>query len=159
MSANRRQFFKKGTKQMALNWDITKCNEMVELQSETEWPITNAIIWYTIGVDLGEITDKNVGEFYARVKLWEAIQGATLKMYKGDNKTDDTYLSFEDVRKRIGLITNVSDTSRTKFVNKAKRIMTTNRFGHSNQLTQTEIDAILANAKLEAEKKMEGANA
>jgi len=37
--------------------------------------------------------------------------------------------------------------------------MTENRFGHSNQLTQTEIDAILATAKLEAEKKMERANA
>jgi hypothetical protein len=144
---------------MALNWDITKCKEMVELQSETEWPITNAIIWYTIGVDLGEITEKNIGEFYARIKLWEAVQGATIKNYIGNSKTDDTYLSFEDVHKRIGLVSNVSDISRTKFINKVKRIMTENRFGHSNQLTQTEIDAILATAKLEAEKKMEGANA
>ena len=155
MSANRRQFFKKGTKQMALHWDITKCNEMLELQSDTEWPITNALIWLTMGVDLGEITEKNIGEFYARIKLWEAIQGCMIK----DDKLDDVYLSFEDVRKRIGLTTNVSDVSRTKFINRVKRMMTENRFGHSNQLTQTEIDAILANAKLEAEKKMEGANA
>jgi hypothetical protein len=97
---------------MSLNWNIEECSEEIR-NDEGEWPITNALIWATMGVGLGEITEKNAAEFYARVKLSEKLVGQML------NRGPEPYwITAEDVRKRVGLRTNVSNEGRAKWVNR-----------------------------------------
>jgi hypothetical protein len=101
---------------MSLNWDITNCNNYKELQSDTEWGITNTLIWATMSVDMGDITESNYVEFYSRIKALEAVFGALA------NSSDGSYfITIEDVKKRIGLSTNVSDKTTNQFFKKIEK--------------------------------------
>ena len=134
---------------MALNWDITKCNNMEALQSDTEWPVTNAVIWSTLAVEIGDLTEKTVNEFYARVKLWETVNGALT--YTKDGA--DYFITLEDLRKRIGLSTNVSNLPRGKWLKRIERIIAENQWKTTPQLSLNEINAIIFQAHVEAEKE------
>ena len=115
---------------MALNWNV----ENIENYKNVCWivdgdekrmnPVTETLIFATMGVGLGRITDKNVDEFAARFRILERIHGAFL--YKpgpdGDGHVD-WFLDDEDFIAHIGLGCNVSDETRAKwasrlFVNK-----------------------------------------
>jgi hypothetical protein len=78
---------------MSLNWDITKCADPDHLQSEEQWPITNAMIMATMFTGIGKITEDTVGEFHARLVLGRYWQREPLP--------------YAEVRKYIGLTTNV----------------------------------------------------
>ena len=137
---------------MALHWDITKCNEMLELQSDTEWPITNALIWLTMAVDMGKITDTNIGEFYARTKVWEAVTGAMVTKIGDDKDTlEDYFLTFADIHKRIGLSTNVSNVTTTNWFKRITRVMTENRFGTTSRISNNKMKAVYYTAYAEVE--------
>jgi hypothetical protein len=117
---------------MALNWQVDK----IENYKTVCWigedderrmnPVTEALIWGTISVGLGEITDSNVDEFTARFRIIEKIHGPFL--YKTeDGKHVDWLLSDEDFIAHIGLACNVSNETRSKwasrlFVNKQTSI-------------------------------------
>jgi hypothetical protein len=97
---------------MSLDWSVAKvkdwetvtriiADEDVPMQGikkgETVLnPITHSLIFSTMAVGIGEITSENVCEFYTRLKLWDLSRGFA----------EDTP-SFEDVKKHIGLKTNV----------------------------------------------------
>lgn len=104
---------------MSLNWQVDgiKDYKTVCWKEDGEMnPVTNTLIWGTIGVGMGQITDKNVDEFAARFRLLEKIHGAFLyKPAEGGGK-QDWYLSDEDFIAHIGLWCNVSFESRTKWV-------------------------------------------
>ena len=96
---------------MALNWNIEKCKDYKKLSTNKEWPVTDVLIWGTMLVGLGDITEKNYKEFYARFDLIQKLQGAML------NKGKEPYfITAEDVKRRIGLHTNVSAMSRPAFI-------------------------------------------
>lgn len=98
---------------MSLNWDITNVKDFEELQEGEPWSITEAMIFDTIAVGIGRITENNWYEFYARSTVWGKIN---MKPLRGP----DGPLGFtpEDVHRRIGLHTNVSEISRTEFLKK-----------------------------------------
>jgi hypothetical protein len=73
-------------------------------------PVTEALIWHTMGVGIGTISEANCGEFYGRVKLVETLHGPSL--YGPDGPRP---ITAEDVTAHIGLSTNVSKTSRAEF--------------------------------------------
>ena len=99
---------------MSLDWNIGQCENWEELKSDEEWPITDALIWATMSVDLGRITEKNVDEFFTRLRMVEKIHGFLL--YKRDeNKQQISLLTYAAVRRRIGLNTNVVDKSKAYF--------------------------------------------
>ena len=99
---------------MSLDWNIGQCENWEELKSDEEWPITDALIWATMSVDLGRITEKNVDEFFTRLRMVEKIHGFLL--YKRDeNKQQVSLLTYAAVRRRIGLNTNVVDRSKAYF--------------------------------------------
>ena len=99
---------------MSLDWSIVECKNWEELKSDKEWPITDALIWATMSVDLGRITEKNVDEFFTRLRMVEKIHGFLL--YKRDeNKQQVSLLTYAAVRRRIGLNTNVVDKSKAYF--------------------------------------------
>jgi hypothetical protein len=89
-------------------------------------PVTNALIWSTIAVDLGEITETNAGEFFARIRIWETLFGAFLIRAEVDGKRPEgaaAFITETEVSDHIGLSCNVSPVSRTKWLKKVSREM------------------------------------
>jgi len=91
---------------VALTWDITGCKDHEDLLSEENYPTTEAMIFATMGVGIGHITEANWAEFYARMIVAE---------YYGTEFTPAL------IRRYIGLRTNVFPTeTRAKWL---KRVM------------------------------------
>lgn len=103
---------------MSLNWNIEEVtnrmgkdftfperNGEARLNGRTE-----CLIWATMFVDLGEISEKNAKTFYQRLLAWEKINGTIA--------SDDKPTTFQDVKDHIGLSTNVSNRTDTQFAKK-----------------------------------------
>ena len=85
-------------------------------------PVTNVLIWSTMAVGLGSITDKNVDEFAARFRVMERLEGAFLYKPNPEGKGKiDWFLSDEDFIAHIGLVCNVRNETRAKW---AGRVLT-----------------------------------
>lgn len=69
-------------------------------------PVTNSLIWATVGIGIGEITQENVHEFYTRVRIQEALCGAYYRKFV-DGEWQDQLITLEQVKAHIGLRTNV----------------------------------------------------
>ena len=63
-----------------------------------------SIIFSTMAVDMGEITEANLDEYWRRYRLWNRAMGHK-----------DTFLKKSDLRKMIGLRTNVHTTTPTQY--------------------------------------------
>lgn len=64
--------------------------------------ITNALIWMTLAVDIGEITEKTIDEFFVRLSIVERLHGAS---FIEDGKPH--LISYAELQQHIGLRTNV----------------------------------------------------
>lgn len=100
---------------MALHWDLTA----IEAHKTLCWinvregedgkevadinPVTDALIWSTMAVGMGKITDENYEEFYRRTRALASIHGPMLRNSDGGNA-----IALADVRDHIGLKCNVS---------------------------------------------------
>lgn len=92
--------------------------------------LTHAMIFATISVKLGQITEKNANEFYARMKILERLWGPFV--YKMENgEKSDVELTPEDIRAHIGLSTNVIDESRAQFMKAVKNEMDRHAVGYT----------------------------
>lgn len=78
---------------MSLSWDITRCADPDALKTDEAWPMTNFIIFATMGTGIGHLTEANLPEFRARVIVAE---------YLPEDKA-----TIEALRPYIGLRTNV----------------------------------------------------
>lgn len=86
---------------MALTWDATAVRDFDQL-TDDERVTREALIFATMAVGMGEITEDNAQEFYTRLSFWEKVNGA----YRfGDGEA--LYFTPEDVKRFIGLRTNV----------------------------------------------------
>jgi hypothetical protein len=86
-------------------------------------PVTEALIFGTMSIGIGRFTEKNIGEVVARFRIIEKLQGPMLSAK--DKK--DRYITDEEFVAHIGLITNVSEETRSAwarrlFVNKGTSI-------------------------------------
>lgn len=100
---------------MALTWDLgeianwkTTCRLDVRTNDEGEevWtlnPLTDALIWSTMGVGIGKITEDNYEEFYRRMCALAKIHGPMLRNAEGPRG-----ITLAEVRAHIGLTCNVS---------------------------------------------------
>ena len=89
---------------MSLNWDITKVEDSKDLCHNDDGSlsvVTEALIFITIPIEIGEITEKNYEEFWARVRLVELTCGPMCSFPDGPR-----LLTLENVRSHIGLHTN-----------------------------------------------------
>ena len=93
---------------MSLNWDCTKVRDKQEVLEGEEWLKTNAIIFATMAIDMGQITEKNTGEFYSRYKALEFVIGGTL--------AEGVTVTRADIARRVGLSTNVATKTRAQYV-------------------------------------------
>ena len=105
---------------MSLNWDCTKIKDFDTWGwvkdadgDEVLNPITGRLIWLTMVVDMGNITDKNADEFYVRT----CMLNSHFQPGIGEG------LTREDVHRHIGLKTNVCNETRKGFLrNRMKRL-------------------------------------
>jgi hypothetical protein len=132
---------------MSLNWDITSienheelCYEDAidadgnpEINPETEKPfvrlkpLTEALIFATMYLDLGEITEDNYEEFWWRSQLYAVTTGNHMLLRRttdddGNATTEGHDPTLEEIHQHIGLRCNVTDTTTAKFMAKLRTI-------------------------------------
>jgi len=78
-------------------------------------PVTNALIWGCMMIEMGRITEKNYAEFWLRLSMDDGVSGSG-RIYEG--KGGYRSVTLEEVRQHIGLSTNVSTGTKTQFYNK-----------------------------------------
>ncbi len=106
---------------MSLNWDISKVKNADELYKTVEEDgkrvsymgiLTESLIWATIPVGIGTITEKNAEKFFKRLRIVEAAGGNRLVHPDGRRH----YITLEEVRRHIGLSTNASRLNDSEFI-------------------------------------------
>jgi hypothetical protein len=105
---------------MSLNWSLvqikgyeTLCWIPEEGKSRTQRlaPVTETLIFLTMPVGIGQITERNAGEFYARVHAWERVT-----MARRMNRDGETvFITPEQVFAHVGLSTNASSMTKIGF--------------------------------------------
>lgn len=95
---------------MSLDWNVSECT--FDRNSEVHIANAERLIWQTMAVDLGSITEKNLSEWVFRCAVINIL----------NNRINDSFgpVTEKFLRTYIGLRTNVSTTSRAKFMNKCK---------------------------------------
>ena len=102
---------------MPLTWDLTRIRDYkttcwIENEDGTNRlnPVTEALIFMTMSVKLGSITEANADEFYARMHFVEQLGGPFLT-----KKGEPYWITAEDVHAHIGLVCNVTTEPTAKF--------------------------------------------
>jgi len=93
---------------LSLNWDMTKVvntEELYEANGDLK-PVSKAIVFYTMIVDMGEITEKSAREFATRVRMHHQALGSLL--------SNDYKVTLRDIERHIGIKTNVFPQKTTK---------------------------------------------
>ena len=91
---------------MSLNYyysDVANANKVMFDENDMMYPDTQSIIFTTMAIGLGEITEKNWLEFYARMNILERLHGYTS-------------IPLERVKEHIGLSTNVNNETRSQWI-------------------------------------------
>lgn len=96
---------------MSLDWDIAKVKDREQLYppqpNGSMNYITYELIWATMLVDIGEITELNCKKFYNRLMITDAL-------LKDQSRWGE--ISFKDVKNHIGLHTNVTTITDHKWL-------------------------------------------
>lgn len=107
---------------MALHWDIGAIPNFKELchinhrmdENGEEvcdlHPVTDSLIWSTMAVGIGEITEENYELFYRRMVALAKIHGPMLR-----NADGSMAITLADVKAHIGLKCNVSFQNSLEF--------------------------------------------
>jgi hypothetical protein len=109
---------------MALNADYRNIKDFPALYVQKNGEKVLGTVWetlvlYSLLVGLNTITDKNIDEWFFRLKALEILHGPAFRT--GDGKAFDFGLS--DVQRMIGLRTNVTSISRAAFLNNCKQVL------------------------------------
>lgn len=79
-------------------------------------PLTNCLIWATMGIGMGRITEESYGEFWLRMNMIERLNGPYLSKRTADGESwEPRSVTLEEVKAHIGLGTNVSHESWTSW--------------------------------------------
>jgi hypothetical protein len=114
---------------MSLNWNLGKIpnNETVCWNADEMNPITKGLIFQTMAVDLGEITEKNIPEWMFRMAVASKVAGQPMTKCvddgNGGTKLEGFDFTEEDIRQHIGLSTNVCNKSRASFMKKVMQML------------------------------------
>ena len=103
---------------MSLNWSVEDCLDYPSLMAGREYTITEALALSTMITGMNQITFTNAREFYTRIKIVEGVIGS-IAYWKADENTpkENILITAEDIFARIGLETNASPLTKTKFLN------------------------------------------
>lgn len=103
---------------MSLDWDCEKCASPLPADKD-EAGIRTALIWATMAVDLGSITEENVDEWVFRL-LHQKRLGLNY-MYIDDDVKPAEVEGW--VRRWIGMVTNVPTQPRKKWLKRCCEIL------------------------------------
>lgn len=106
---------------MSLNWNLSKIANHETLawtKDGTMNPRTEALIWSTLALDMGEISAKNVDEFWHRLDLYQHAVGPLM-----ENAQGPVYFTRDDVVAHTGLKVNVTTKSRSAWHTRLKNIL------------------------------------
>lgn len=118
---------------MALTWNVEDFPHKVHedgtdaagVQLYSLDRVTEALVFSTMAIDMGEITEKNAQEFYERLYAWERSRGALLRQRENEGAPwTDRYITPADVLEHVGMRTNVVTESTAKFYGKLRRVLT-----------------------------------
>jgi hypothetical protein len=99
---------------MALTFDLMNIENYRETGYDRDGnlrPLTELLIFTTISAGLGEITEKNVEEFYARMVVIHKLHDIGIV-----EDGIERMITPEEVRNHIGLTTNVGNETRAQWV-------------------------------------------
>jgi hypothetical protein len=100
---------------MALHWSITRVKNWKEIADDADQRgITDAIVWATLVYYLGRVTEKNLDEWLFRQEFARRVDD----FYPYCRGADRSTLTRAELKRRIGLETNVVTTSRPAFQRK-----------------------------------------
>lgn len=112
---------------MSLNWELSGIQDWQNVCFE-DWnvktgkgtlsDVTNNLIWACLLLDMGGLKDEAAAlEMAWRFNFVKALGETYWKVWDGE-EDHAWWPSADDLRRHIGLRTNVSQLSRTKFINK-----------------------------------------
>lgn len=150
---------------MSLDWNTTKVQYFKDHPDELWVKIktnfdeyddvnaeTKALIFGSMAVGLGSITNANAPEWYARWKLLEEYDGLYLYRTFGEGTDEKVYLTPEVLLKHINLSTNVSNTTTAAW---CKNFVRPSSFKSENRPTLEQAKAIITVRKMEFNKLIE----
>ena len=85
---------------------------------------TEYLIWSTMAIDMGEITEDTWEEFYSRMHRLELVRGPNVFRYNEDNTRTVFWTTPAVVRAHMGLNTNVSTVKDKKWSERLMGMMT-----------------------------------
>lgn len=139
---------------MSLNYDLSALPPEVAFKGDEIDPITDAIIWYAMFTGMpGELTEKTLPEFIARVQLMEALTGPMLR--DGEGKPHP--LTPEEIMARKGLKTGVTNIGLRHIARGESRAQWLKRFigGRLDDFYRPASAMVKAEARRERAKKAE----
>ena len=109
---------------MALTADYRNIKDFGALHEEKRGEKVLGIVWetlvlYSVAVGLGAVTEKNIDEWFFRLKVLELLHGPAFR--SGTGEPFD--FGRSDVERMVGLRTNVTSISRPAFLNNCKLIL------------------------------------
>lgn len=104
---------------MSLDWNTEKCKPPLP-EGDDDKNLRTTLIWGSLAVDLGSITDKNVEEWMFRLKFQEAIGLDYLSL---GEMSDSPKALRAGLTRWIGLTTNVPTLTRKKWLAKVTGLM------------------------------------
>ena len=85
-------------------------------------PVTYVLIWTAMGIGMREITSDNVAEWIYRKRIQEVgTPGSDIICADSEGNSQERNITDHEIRQHIGLSTNVSNLSFTKWINSQKR--------------------------------------
>lgn len=107
---------------MPLTYNFTEIRDYEDLhKDEFERYVTDAIVWLSMPLGVGTITEDNADLFHFGITVLEGIHGMFL------NKGGKPYrISQEDVRRRTGLRTNAGGSSVNELKKSIRRVVNEN---------------------------------
>lgn len=148
---------------MSLNWNVSNVDyykddlESIWIKVNDGWgdyddviPELKSMIFATMAIGIGDLSDKNAPDFYARFKVLEKIDDFYVTSKIGDDGLlDKQYITPYIVKKHVGLATNVTKTSNAEWV---KNLL---RNDKKIKYTNAEIKAMLAVYSIEYRESFE----
>jgi hypothetical protein len=96
---------------MALNWDATDCGAVA--LSDEHKNKTQHFCFVLMAVGARRITEQNYEELHRRASLYEKLFGG---FFFDSVKQEDTYLTVDDFKLRIGYVTNATPLTQKRFM-------------------------------------------
>ena len=106
---------------MSLNYDLSTIKDWEKVTKHPDraelTPVTHALIWATIAVGSGHITELNAYQFYRRLSFSERARGSYLQKWDGE-ASSERYITIAEVRAHVGLSTNADTMTDAQFLKK-----------------------------------------